>query len=125
MIFAGVDLLDDPARAGFVLAHEYEQVLDDETQARICLHDFDMREPLPVRADLVLALNDQCPAIPEYAVGFFSGLGVKFQYGLMILRARTVSRAVVSVVLLEGLMPLMCRSTWRVHVGGGRTQRNL
>lgn len=104
MVLAGVDLLYDPACAGPVPPHEYEQIFCNKTQFRIGLHDLDVREALLVRADFVLVLDDQHTAVAQYPLGLLARIGVQFQNGIVIFGCRSIPRSAIPIVIFKGLM---------------------
>lgn len=58
MILAGVGLLLEAAHGRPIPSHDDEQVLGVEAARLVAVDEFDMREPLAVRADFVLAFDD-------------------------------------------------------------------
>ncbi len=59
VIFTGMNLFHGAAHAGPVVPHHDEQVFRDKSRLLVRLHDFDVSEPLAVRANLVLTLHDE------------------------------------------------------------------
>jgi hypothetical protein len=58
MVLTGVGLFLQPAHCGPVLPHYDEQVLRVEAVRFIAVDDLNVREPLAIRADFVLAFDD-------------------------------------------------------------------
>lgn len=118
MVLAGMNLLDDAADTGTIVANDHEKVFGDESHFLIRRHDLYMGEALLVRADFVLALNDENAPLSQDAVRFFRSVVVQLQDCLVILASRQVARGVVAIVILELIMNRVSASARRVHIGG-------
>lgn len=53
-----------------IVPHNNKQVFRDVSHVGIYLYNFDMGKPLAVRANFVLALDNQYSAIPQNPIGF-------------------------------------------------------
>lgn len=76
MVLAGVDLAYNATHSWTVVANDHEQVFRDVAHGVIHRHDFDMRRPLPIRAHLVLALDDEDASFAQNTMGFTSCLPI-------------------------------------------------
>ena len=72
MILPSMYLADGAADSRSVIADDHEEVLCNESHFLVCLYDFYMRESLPVRAHLILALDDQNSTFPQDAMCFLA-----------------------------------------------------
>ena len=117
MVLPGVHLPFRPAHAGAVVADDDEQVLGDESQGPVFPDQFEVREPLPIRADLVLALHDEHPEIAQHAVRLPPSVHIEFDHRLVVLAASAGPGVVVPVVGLERDLPRVRRSSGGMHVG--------
>lgn len=125
VVLARVNLADSEAHAGAVPAHHDEQILGNETKGSARFHDFDMGEPLPVRADLILALHDKDSTFTANAASLPARVAVQRQDSLVMLVPRPVPRSVVPIVLLERRVRLMRRPPARASAyTWGREPRN-
>ena len=64
MVLSGVYLADRTADAGAIVPYDDEQVFG-ESQSFVVAHDLDVREALAIRANLVLALDDEDAAFAQ------------------------------------------------------------
>jgi hypothetical protein len=78
-----VDLLFETAYARPVRPHHDEQILGVESPRLIFVDDFNMREPLTIGADLVLAFDDKNPVGPQNAMCLSTGLEIQVEYGIV------------------------------------------
>jgi len=70
-------LFQQSAHAGLVLSNDDEQVFNEEPLEGQFVAEFDMRKPLPVRADFVLALHNEHAVISQDAKRFVSSAKVE------------------------------------------------
>ena len=136
MVLPGVDLPDHPADRGPGAADDDEYVLGDEPLGREAVYDVHVGEALGVGADLVLALDDVDPALPEHPPGLPGCFYVELEHGLVVFcpgllpsfpvfpAARVVAvmpfaavAPVVAVMPLEALVARVGGAAPRVHVG--------
>ena len=61
MVFPSVYLAENAAYSGAITSHHDKQVFRNKSDIVIHLHNFNMREPLAIRADFILTLDDQTP----------------------------------------------------------------
>ena len=76
MILPCMHLADGAAYSRSVVADDHKEVLCNKSHFLVCLYDFYMRESLPVRAHLILALDDQNPTFPQDAICFLARIYV-------------------------------------------------
>ena len=115
MILARVNLPENPADSGLVLAQHHVQILHDKAQLGQFVDDFDVREALLVGANFILAFHDVDAFGFEDPKGFFRSFEVQIENGFVIFFRRILC-AVVVVVVLEVLVILVRCAAWRVHV---------
>ena len=98
MVFSRVNLSHQAAHAGLIGAHNNKDVFSVKTRFFILVDDLDVGQPLTIRADLVLAFDDQYAIVLKRAMSFSSGLEIKVSNRSVPLGAgrRFVSIAVVS-----------------------------
>src|SRR5262249_17002106 len=77
MIFSRVNLSTQCAHPGLIGAHNNKDVFSVKTRFFILVDDLDVGQPLTVRADFVLAFDDQYAIVLERAISFSSGLEIK------------------------------------------------
>src|SRR3972149_370929 len=87
MILSGVLLPLDAANGRVFRPDEHKQVFGEKAERRVLVDDFNVGEPLSVRAYLVLTLHDHHAVPFQHAIGFPTGLEIKIQNGIVILWA--------------------------------------
>jgi hypothetical protein len=80
---------------------DYEQVLGVEAGLLVIVDDLDVRKPLPIRANLVLALYDQHAIALENASGLSPRVTIERQHGIVIFGSLVCSRA-IGIVVAKG-----------------------
>ena len=115
MIFSCVYLLLRGTHTRSICSCNHKQVFGDESRTRIGLHDFDMGEPLPVRANLVLALYNHHSPIPKDAVSLDSRVFVKGEDGFVVFSPMSVG-VVIAIVALEWGLPGVGCPAGGVHI---------
>jgi hypothetical protein len=98
----------------FALARDDKQVFGDKTLIMQFIDQFDVRQPLLVCANLILAFNNINAAITQNSPGFFSSCEIQIENRLMVLLFGVCP--IVFVVILVILMVPMCAPTRCVHV---------
>jgi hypothetical protein len=117
MVLAGMNLLDDTADAGAIVADDHEKVFGDESHRLIRRHYLYVSEPLLIRAHLVLALDDEYAALLQDAIRLSSPVVIELKDSLVILAPCPVSGSVIAVVILELVVNRVSGATWGMHVG--------
>ncbi|PRP93054.1 hypothetical protein ENSA5_45460 [Enhygromyxa salina] len=120
-----MNLPQQSAHSGRVAAHEHEHVLAVKAHVLVPGDDLDVRQPLLVGADLVLALDDEDPARAEHTAGLEPRTQVEVSHGVVPLRAalpRVVGVAVCVGVAEGGMCAGSCPMILRppeeaLHVG--------
>ncbi len=115
MIFSCVNLLFRGAHAWPICSCNHKQVFGDKSSIRIGLHDFDMGEPLPVRANLVLTLYNHHPPIPKDSVSLGPRVFVQAEDSFVVLPPMPVG-LVIAVVALEWGLPGVGSPARGVHI---------
>jgi len=115
VVFAGVNLSQEPAHAGFVCAENHKQVFYHETHYGQFVDDLNVGKPLLVGADFVLALYDIDTFWFQHSISLVCPFEVEIEHRFVVF-FQTVFCPVIVVVVLEVLVILMSRATWRVHV---------
>src|SRR5262245_63207426 len=77
MVFSRMNLSHQAAHAGLIGAHNNKEVFSVKTRFFILVDDLDVGQPLTIRADLVLAFNDQYAIVLKRAMSFSPGLEIK------------------------------------------------
>ena len=76
MVFSRVNLSHQSAHAGLIGAHNNKEIFSVKTHFFILVDDLDVGQPLAIRADLVLAFDDQYAIVLKRAMSFSSGLEI-------------------------------------------------
>jgi len=80
MVFSRVNLSHQSAHAGLIGAHNNKEIFSVKTHFFILVDDLYVGQPLAIRADLVLAFDDQYAIVLKRAMSFSSGLEIKVSY---------------------------------------------
>ena len=73
MVLPGVDLFLEPAHARCVRPYDDKEILRVKAKVRVGVDDLDVRQPLSIRANLVLTLYDQHAVLTKDAVSLTAG----------------------------------------------------
>src|SRR5262245_19555927 len=76
MVFSRVNLSHQAAHAGLIGAHSNKEVFSVKTRFFIFVDDLDVGQPLTIRADLILAFDDQYAIVLKRAMSFSPGLEI-------------------------------------------------
>jgi hypothetical protein len=77
VVFPRVNLFHQAAYTGLIGAHQNKQIFSVKSRSFIFIDDLDVGQPLTIRADLVLAFDNQYAVIFERAISFGSGFEIK------------------------------------------------
>src|SRR5262245_24373716 len=86
VVLARVPRVEQARDAGPVRPADHEQVLAVEAHDPEGVHQLDVGEPLPVRGDLVLALDDEDAVRAQDAKGLLAGLEIQVDNGVVVFR---------------------------------------
>jgi len=114
VVLSRVGLPQNPAYSGLAVSHYDEQILCNESVRSQLVDDLHVREPLPIRADFVLALDDVDTAAAEDAPCLARSGEIQVEDSLMVLFVRPYP--VVPIVRLVVLVLDVRRAARRVHV---------
>ncbi len=112
-----MNLLHCSAHAWSVVPHDHEEIFRDIPDFGVHLHDFYVREALPVGANLILTFDNEDASLPQDAPRFLTSVAVEIQNRLVVLARSPIPGSVVAVMGFEWLMSVMSCPTWRVHIG--------
>ena len=118
MILPSMDLPNCPTDTRAVLAHHYKQVLRYKSDLFICVHNFYVGKPLPVRTDFILTLYYKDATLPQNPMRFGTCTFIKRHHCIMVFPISPVASPVIPVMPLECRMNSMGSSAGGVHIGG-------
>lgn len=116
MIFSCVYLLFSGADSRPIHSCHDEQVFRHESEVAVGLHDFNVRESLPISANLILAFDDHRTPVAQDAERLDSGVFVQTDDCLVVLSPMAVG-LIVPIIALEWGVAQMGGPSGRMHVG--------